>query len=46
MQKQIYSSPTVQTIEFCTESALLAVSDPTKNPYYNIYSDDEDTEFM
>ena len=46
MVKLIYETPSVQTLELCTESALLALSDPTKNPYYTLYRDEEDDEFI
>ncbi len=46
MVKLIYETPSVQTLELCTESALLALSDPTKNPYYSLDEDDEDKEFI
>ncbi len=46
MVKLIYETPSVQTLELCTESALLALSDPTKNLYYSLDRDDEDNEFI
>ena len=45
MIKSTYESPSVQAIELCSESALLAVSDATKNPYYSLDWDEEDNEF-
>ena len=45
MKKSTYESPSVQAIELCYESALLAASDPTKNPYYSLDWDEEDKEF-
>ena len=46
MVKLIYETPSVQTLELCTESALLTLSDPTKNPNYSLDEDTEDTEFI
>ena len=46
MVKLIYETPSVQTLELCTESALLAVSDPTKNRYYSLDKDEDDVEFI
>lgn len=45
MKKSTYESPSVQAIELCSESALLAASDATKNPYYSLDWDEEDNEF-
>ena len=46
MVKLIYETPSAQTLELCTESALLALSGPTKNPYYFLEEDTEDNEFI
>lgn len=46
MVKLIYKTPSVQTLELCTESALLALSDPTKNPNYSLDDGGEDVEFI
>lgn len=46
MVKLIYETPSAQTLELCTESALLALSDPTKNPYYLLDDGGEDDEFI
>ena len=45
MLKQTYLTPSVQTLEICTDSAFLMVSQPTQNPYYDLYYDGEDEEF-
>lgn len=45
MVKLIYETPSVQTLELCTESALLALSNPPENPYYSLEWDTEDEEF-
>ena len=45
MLKQTYLTPSVQTLEICTDSAFLMVSQPTQNPYYDLHSDGEDVEF-
>lgn len=47
MLKQTYLTPSVQTIELRTDySELLMVSHPTQNPYYDLYYDGEDEEFV
>ncbi len=46
MAKSTYQTPSAQSIEFCAKSTLLALSDPTKNPYYSLEWGEEDQEFI